>query len=189
MKTTYVAISMAVLGTALTSVPATAQGRVDAVISVRVEAGARRRSDVVYDRRGRRDDPRGSGPAFCRNGRGHPVHGWRWCVEKGWAPRASARAARMGWDRVRWGGVRFHAPRGSGRVEWLPASVIFEARIMERLHRHAARLGLRGRLAAHIVRDRRGGVSVEIRSGRMVFAEIVDYDRDGRADLVLVIRA
>lgn len=26
----------------------------------------------------------GKGPAFCRNGQGHPVHGWRWCEDKGW---------------------------------------------------------------------------------------------------------
>lgn len=23
------------------------------------------------------------GPAFCRSGQGHPVHGRRWCIEKG----------------------------------------------------------------------------------------------------------
>ena len=27
---------------------------------------------------------KGNGPAFCRNGQGHPVHGWRWCEDKGW---------------------------------------------------------------------------------------------------------
>ena len=26
----------------------------------------------------------GNGPAFCRSGEGHPVHGWVWCREKGW---------------------------------------------------------------------------------------------------------
>lgn len=26
---------------------------------------------------------RGRGPAFCRSGAGHPVHGRRWCVQKG----------------------------------------------------------------------------------------------------------
>ncbi|MBI3050575.1 MAG: hypothetical protein HYY76_19975 [Acidobacteria bacterium] len=26
----------------------------------------------------------GNGPAFCRSGAGHPVHGWQWCREKGW---------------------------------------------------------------------------------------------------------
>lgn len=26
----------------------------------------------------------GNGPAFCRSGAGHPVHGWEWCRAKGW---------------------------------------------------------------------------------------------------------
>ena len=26
----------------------------------------------------------GNGPAFCRSGAGHPVHGWQWCRDKGW---------------------------------------------------------------------------------------------------------
>lgn len=32
---------------------------------------------------GRRTEARGRGPAFCRSGAGHPVHGRRWCVDKG----------------------------------------------------------------------------------------------------------
>lgn len=27
---------------------------------------------------------KGNGPAFCRSGAGHPVHGWQWCRERGW---------------------------------------------------------------------------------------------------------
>lgn len=26
------------------------------------------------------------GPPFCRSGEGHPVHGWGWCVRKGFGP-------------------------------------------------------------------------------------------------------
>lgn len=33
----------------------------------------------------------GNGPAFCRSGAGHPVHGWAWCEQKGWA-RADRRS-------------------------------------------------------------------------------------------------
>lgn len=51
---------------------------------------------VLRDRRGRvivigNDDidrrferRSGNGPPFCRSGAGHPVHGRRWCLEKGW---------------------------------------------------------------------------------------------------------
>lgn len=27
---------------------------------------------------------RGQAPPFCRNGQGHPVHGTRWCIDKGY---------------------------------------------------------------------------------------------------------
>ncbi len=27
---------------------------------------------------------KGGGPAFCRSGAGHPVHGWEWCRQRGW---------------------------------------------------------------------------------------------------------
>jgi hypothetical protein len=39
----------------------------------------------------------GSGPAFCRSGEGHPVHGWQWCREKGWdrAGRSVDRTGRI----------------------------------------------------------------------------------------------
>lgn len=62
--------------------------------------GRRDREDddriVLRDRRGRviviGDDDiderfnrrQGNGPPFCRSGAGHPVHGRRWCLEKGW---------------------------------------------------------------------------------------------------------
>lgn len=38
--------------------------------------------DRDIDRRFRVQNRRGS-PAFCRSGAGHPVHGRRWCLEKG----------------------------------------------------------------------------------------------------------
>ena len=38
------------------------------------------------------------GPAFCRSGAGHPVHGWEWCRQRGWdragVPAASGTAVR-----------------------------------------------------------------------------------------------
>jgi hypothetical protein len=43
------------------------------------------------------------GPAFCRSGAGHPVHGWEWCRQRGWdragMPSASGSAARRGQQR------------------------------------------------------------------------------------------
>ena len=34
-------------------------------------------------------DKNGQGPAFCRSGAGHPVHGRQWCRDKGWDTTSS----------------------------------------------------------------------------------------------------
>ena len=39
-----------------------------------------------YSRRARPRVRQERGPPFCRSGEGHPVHGWGWCVRKGFAP-------------------------------------------------------------------------------------------------------
>jgi len=45
------------------------------------------------DAQGRGNKARnGNGPAFCRNGQGHPVHGWEWCRQKGWGEGTSRSA-------------------------------------------------------------------------------------------------
>ena len=43
------------------------------------------------------------GPAFCRSGAGHPVHGWEWCRQRGWdrtrvqsAPGTAVRRSQQG---------------------------------------------------------------------------------------------
>ena len=43
-------------------------------------------SDALAQGRGngRSKNNNGNGPAFCRSGAGHPVHGWAWCRERGW---------------------------------------------------------------------------------------------------------
>lgn len=52
----------------------------------RVVVRDRERAIVFHDRDvDRRYDARrrGQGPAFCRSGAGHPVHGREWCLQKG----------------------------------------------------------------------------------------------------------
>lgn len=41
--------------------------------------------------RGTARGERGNGPAFCRSGAGHPVHGRAWCRDKGWDRRGGLR--------------------------------------------------------------------------------------------------
>ncbi len=43
-------------------------------------------ADALAKQRGNgRSKNNGNGPAFCRSGAGHPVHGWAWCRERGWS--------------------------------------------------------------------------------------------------------
>lgn len=44
-----------------------------------IDAGAQGRGNGNKNRGGK-----GNGPAFCRSGEGHPVHGWEWCRQRGW---------------------------------------------------------------------------------------------------------
>ncbi|HUH11938.1 MAG TPA: hypothetical protein VMK65_02465, partial [Longimicrobiales bacterium] len=65
----------------------------------------RRRDDRGRDRaRGQQRAERG--PPFCRNGQGHPVHGRRWCQDKGFGQGSV-------WERARWEDVIFGDGRGS----------------------------------------------------------------------------
>jgi hypothetical protein len=60
----------------------------------------------------------GNGPAFCRNGQGHPVHGWEWCRQKGWGDgTADSRVARSrtAVPRER-GDATSDRTRGGGRI-------------------------------------------------------------------------
>jgi hypothetical protein len=49
-----------------------------------------RRGDV-YETQQRRNSSAQNAPAFCRSGAGHPVHGRRWCEDKGWGVYNSGR--------------------------------------------------------------------------------------------------
>ncbi len=187
MKIIYVLASMALMLLTLSSAPVTAQSRPGAVTRVRVDPVASRRSDFgVYDHR--RVGKKGPGPAFCRNGRGHPVHGWSWCVRKGWAGYAPARPVRVRWERVWWGRVDLYAPRGVGRLGWVDAHRFLDRRVLMRLERRRAHMGLRGELVVRWVRDYGGETVVQVRAGGFLMAEMRDQDRDGFADLVLLAR-
>ena len=40
--------------------------------------------DLSAQGRGHKNKNKATGPAFCRNGAGHPVFGWEWCRARGW---------------------------------------------------------------------------------------------------------
>lgn len=136
------------------------------------------------DARSRR---RGSGPPFCRSGRGHPVHGMAWCREKGWA---GSRTAPVLWQRDGgWGGIdlgKSRLPRsGGGVIDRGGLIDILGEVVFGRLVRNA-RLdrddGISGRWLMPADRSR----VLQIRSRSGPIAELSDVDGDGRVDVVLV---
>jgi hypothetical protein len=132
-----------------------------------------------FDRAERGKEKNGKGPKFCRNGQGHPVHGMEWCRDKGFAD---------GWDRARWEDVVLRQPRRDSRYGQPTLGDILGSVVLGRLTDQAHRLGLRGALDARTVDLGRNGSVLQVRAGGSPLAELTDFDRDGRADLVLLAR-
>lgn len=143
------------------------------------ERGRGQAGDV---RRGTQGRKKGNGPPFCRNGRGHPVHGWAWCVEKGWAPGG------YGWGRAQWGDVILRGPapereRRMGRGGLLD---VLGRVVLGRLVDEGHRMGIDGAVDGRWLAGPRGASVLQLRMGGSPLAEIADADRDGRVDLVLL---
>ena len=169
------------------------------------------RDDERYDRVARNDRgnaKRGNGPPFCRNGQGHPVHGWRWCEQKGWGSsrgrsvedvilgRDSRREDRDPrdtrddeWGEVSWEDVILRRPTSTNRrLEQQTLRDVLGATVLGRLSTHASRLGARGALDGRLV-NLAGGSVLQLRAGGVPLAELTDRNRDGRFDLVLLRRS
>lgn len=147
-------------------------------------------TDVVLGRRGdQRDDDRyeddrdegrrGNGPPFCRNGKGHPTKGWRWCQEKGWDRNGTR------WDQVGWGDVIFRNPRDSrtGRLDQRTLGDVLGDIILGRLDARRSYLGVHSGFSGYWQPDGRGR-TLNVTAGGVPIARLVDRDGDGRADTV-----
>lgn len=137
-----------------------------------------------YDRRdrdGRWDDDRyrrGSGPKFCQNGQGHPVHGRSWCRQKGWE---NANMRNTGW-----GDVILRRPRYSQSD--LGRSVLMDIlgrTVYGRFDGQRSRLGLNSGLTGQW-RDTSAGSILNLYAGGIQIGQLLDRNRDGRADVVLM---
>ena len=152
--------------------------------------------DDRYDRG--RGEARG-GPPFCRNGQGHPVHGRRWCRDKGFGDgdrardreRYPRRDDRWG-ERGGWGDVILDGPRRTDRrqrtVDEGGLIDVLGDVVFRRLERERRRVGGTERLEGRWLRLENGGRVLQVRSGRTPVAELTDVDGDLRADVVLVPR-
>lgn len=154
---------------------------------------------VDVDRRPRRARPRRSsarGPAFCRSGQGHPVHGWGWCVRKGFA-RAYSRAPRArhavpccAWHPVDLGPVRYRSdryhdlrrPLGHEAVVTILGRVVVDDLYSRVGYRRDVPLEGRWYPSAGEARV------LQVRAGDTPVAEFTDLDGDRRVDRTYVAR-
>ena len=134
-----------------------------------------------------RDDDRDTegAPAFCRSGAGHPNWGRQWCVDKGFGLGTSSD--------VRWGRAVsvqdvILRPRGvttGDLTRDVLASVLGDV-VFNRLATHAITMGLVDPLAGRWAVEPSGRRVLLVNSGTVPVAEIVDHDKDDRADVLLV---
>jgi hypothetical protein len=155
----------------------------------------RRERDGYYDddRYERRDDRYGyydrfpdhresnKGPAFCRSGAGHPVHGRQWCVQKGFGLGWNR------WERDRYADVIFR-DRTYRRNTTLGRSTlgdILGSVVLGRFESFGRRYGS-GSMNGYWLPET-GANILQLNIGSIPFARLIDFNRDGRVDDVFVI--
>lgn len=142
---------------------------------------------------GRRDAERGqsargaqAGPPFCRNGQGHPVHGRRWCAEKGFGLGTGLGSlGDIRWEERGWEDIVFRTPRREqaaldrgGLIDVLGSVVL------GRFDRQARVLGAGAPLSGRWLEGRDGPRVLWLQSGQTPVAQLVDTNRDGRVDRI-----
>jgi hypothetical protein len=140
-----------------------------------------RGGDSDWDSDRKNKNKKGNGPAFCRNGEGHPVHGREWCRRKGYNVGYGV------YDRVDWGDVVLRRGRYDTRRDMSRGTLedILGSVVLGRFERQRSRLGYSQPLYGRWV-DSDAGSTLRLLSGSQPIAQIIDRNRDGRADLVLL---
>jgi hypothetical protein len=128
--------------------------------------------------------PAGNAPPFCRGGQGHPVLGREWCLDKGFGlgSRAGTLWSRGGIDDVTWRRPAQHRLDRGGLIGVL-GDVIFG-----RLAFQSMALGYDQPLAGDWVAQPEGPRILRVHSGDYEVAELVDTNRDDRADVIYVVQ-
>lgn len=123
-------------------------------------------------------------PSFCRSGAGHPNWGRQWCIDKGFGLGTA--------NHVRWGSASTVGDIIFGRrvsTETLLRDALIGVvgdLAFNRLGLHAVTLGYAEPLTGVWVTDQAGPRVLQINSGTYPVAEIVDTNRDDRADVLVV---
>lgn len=153
----------------------------------RYERARRERYDDRYDGRyeDRYDDRyRRNGPAFCRSGEGHPVHGRQWCRDKGFA---------LGRERSRdvWGDIIYRQPRDrrydSRTMSRGTLADILGSVVLGRFDNYGrSYYGSNGTLNGRWLDNR--GSTLQLFMGGIPIARLIDSNFDGRVDNVILAR-
>jgi hypothetical protein len=120
------------------------------------------------------------GPAFCRSGQGHPVHGRHWCIDKGFG------LGGVVWRQQRWDDVILRSLRRGRSADRATLGDVLGDVVLGRLEGHGRRIRATGALNGRWLSTERGGTLLEVRAGRTPIAELVDINGDGRFDVVLL---
>jgi len=131
------------------------------------------------------DDRVNSGaPSFCRSGAGHPVWGRQWCLDKGFG---------LGAERdIRWGTTRdvtdviLGRRITTGNLTRDALLSILGPVVFDRLALHAVTLGYTDPLTGIWHSEATGPDVLLVNAGTIPIAELVDTNRDQRADVMLV---
>lgn len=130
-------------------------------------------------------DKRGA-PSFCRSGAGHPVWGRQWCVDKGFGLGTDGDYR---WSRVLDpSNVVITRAAATGDLTRDVLMDVLGSVVLNRLATHAVTLGFQEPLAGRWIGEPNdtGARVLLVSSGTRPVAEMVDVNRDGRADLMLV---
>jgi hypothetical protein len=119
----------------------------------------------------------GRGPKFCQNGQGHPVYGMAWCRQKGYGNYSMRDTG--------WRDVILRRPRygAQGDLSSSALQQVLGRNVYNRFEDQAYRLGVRSPLEGRWL-DMTNGSVLNLFAGGLQIAEIVDRNRDGRADVV-----
>ena len=126
----------------------------------------------------------GNAPSFCRSGAGHPVWGRQWCIDKGFG-LGTANDIRWGrtstLENVIFGNVVDSRTLARDALVSMLGNVV-----LDRLGLHAVTLGYSQPLTGVWLGEPTGPRVLQLNSGTYPVAEIVDANRDNRADVLVV---
>jgi len=130
------------------------------------------------------DQVNAGAPSFCRSGAGHPVWGRQWCLDKGFGLGST--------QNVRWGTTRnigdivFGRRVSSGTLTRDALLNLLGPVAFDRLALHAVTLGYTDPLTGVWHSEATGPDVLFVNSGSWPIAELVDTNRDGHPELMLV---